>query len=243
LKSLQTAINRLVQLNNIEHGFVRMAVSSSEEPMRSMKFSSSDYSTTKESSNKGSYQTSMIFIETGHVSPEYEKYRRSGGSIIIYPYRRSSETPYYKHKTLAYMENLLARRWAFKRKAIEAIFINTNNYVMEGTRSTIFIVKDRKVFTPSIESNILRGVTRQAVIGLCTKNAIKVREKLLRKEDIFSSDEVFLTSSLMQIMPAINCKIKTENNTIEKIITDGFVGPITRVLQNSYEELLQISCK
>jgi len=242
-KSLQTVINRLVKLNNIEHGFVRMAVSSSDEPMRSMKFSSSDSSTTKESSPKGSYQTSMIFIETGPVSPEYEKYRQSGVSIIIYPYRRSAETPYYRHKTLAYMENLLARRWAFKRKAIEAIFINTDNYVMEGTRSTIFIVKDRKVFTPSVESNILRGVTRNVVIGLCTKNAIKIREKLLQKEDIFSADEAFLTSSLMKIMPVISCKIKTENDSTEKIINEGFVGPVTRVLQNSFEELLKISCK
>lgn len=255
IKSLQTAINRLVQLNHIEHGFVRIAVSSSDEPMKSMKFSSSDYSTGKESpaprgvstnaprGTGGSYQTSMIFIETGPVSPEYKKYRQSGGSIIIYPYRRSSETPYYKHKTLAYMENLLARRWAFKYKAIEAIFINTNNYVMEGTRSTIFIVKDRKVFTPSIESNILRGITRQVAIGLCTKNAIKIREKLLQKEDIFSADEVFLTSSLMEIMPVISCKIKTENNTAEKNIGDQLIGPITRILQNSFEELLQISCK
>lgn len=256
IKSLQTAINRLVQLNSIEHGFVRMVVSSSDEPMKSMRFSSSppdrmtsragDYPKTKESStNKAIRELSvqMIFIETGPVSPEYAKYRQSGGSIIIYPYKRSAETPYYRHKTLAYMENLLARRWAFKHKAIEAIFINTDYYVMEGTRSTIFIVKDRKIFTPSINSNILNGITRQVVIGLCTKNAIKIREKPMEKEEIFSADEVFLTSSLMGIMPVISCKIKTENNTVEKIINEGFVGTITRVLQNSFEELLQISCK
>jgi D-alanine transaminase len=82
------------------------------------------------------------------------------------------------------------------------------------------------------------------VIGLCTKNAIKIREKPMEKEDIFSADEVFLTSSLMEIMPVISCKIKTENDSVEnKIINAGFVGPITRILQNSYKELLQISCK
>lgn len=252
LKSLTIALYRLIHLNNITHGFARLALSSSEEPTMAMRCSlSSERSTSRpqgrgspEAATKSGLHTSMILVETGHISPDYEKYRQDGGAVIIYPYRRSAETQYYRHKTLAYMENLLARRWAFKNKAIEAIFINTDNYVMEGTRSSLFIVKDRKVFTPPIETNILAGVTRNVVIGLCTKNAIKVREKPMDKEEIFSANEVFLTSSLMEIMPVTACKTVPpgrDENIETKTIGDGTVGLITHLLQISYRDLLETS--
>jgi branched-chain amino acid aminotransferase len=242
-KSLDKAITRLAQINSIETGYVRMVISSSEEPMKSMRFSSSAGDEQKKDlADTGTYQTSMILIETGPISPDYEKFRQSGVSVILYPTRRSADTAYYRHKTLAYMENLITRRWAFKNKALEAIFTNTNDNIMEGTRSSFFIVKDHKVFTPSIESNILPGVTRGVVMSLCTKNAIKVREKLLTKEDIFSADEAFLTSTLMEIMPVINCKVVKKDEDIDtKVIREGEVGPVTRVLQASFSDLLEMA--
>jgi len=242
-KSLDKVISRLAQINSIEKGYLRMVVSSSEEPMKSMRFSSSVEEPKKGLDETGEYQTSsMILVETGPISPDYEKFRSSGVNVILYPARRSADTAYYRHKTLAYMENLITRRWAFKHKALEAIFTNTDGNIMEGTRSSFFIVKDHKVFTPSIESNILAGVTRDVVIGLCTKNAIKVREKLLTKEDIFTADEAFLTSTLMEVMPVIGCKVVRKDEEIDtKLIRDGKVGPVTRVLQTSFRDLLEMS--
>jgi branched-chain amino acid aminotransferase len=242
-KSLDKVINRLAQINSIENGYVRMVVSSSEEPMKSMRFSSSvSEDAKKDLADTGTFQTSMILVEIGPISPDYEKFRQSGVSVILYPARRSADTAYYRHKTLAYMENLITRRWAFKNKALEAIFINTNDNIMEGTRSSLFIVKDHKVFTPSIESNILAGVTRGVIIGLCTRNAIKIREKILTKEDLLTADEAFLTSTLMEVMPVINCKVVKKDDEIDtKMIKEGQVGPVTRVLQTSYRDLLEMS--
>jgi len=241
-KSLDKVISRLAQINSIEKGYVRIVVSSSEEPMKSMRFSSSVEEPKKDLDETGEYQTSMILVETGPISPDYEKFRQSGVNVILYPARRSADTAYYRHKTLAYMENLITRRWAFKHKALEAIFTNTNDHIMEGTRSSFFIVKDHKVFTPSIESNILPGVTRGVVMSLCTKNAIKVREKLLTKEDILTADEAFLTSTLMEVMPVIGCKVVRKDDEIDtKLIKDGKVGPVTRVLQTSFRDLLEMA--
>jgi branched-chain amino acid aminotransferase len=241
-KSLDKVINRLAQLNHLEKGYVRMVLSSSEEPMKSMRLSSSSGEESKKDlAETGTFQTSMMLVETGPIAPDYEKLRASGVSVILYPARRSADTAYYRHKTLAYMENLITRRWAFKNRALEAIFTNTDDYIMEGTRSSLFIIKDRKVFTPSLDSNILAGVTRGVVIGLCTKNAIKVREKLLTKEDIFTADEAFLTSTLMEVMPVVSCKTVKKNEEIETaMIKDGQVGPVTRVLQSSFRGLLEV---
>ncbi|HLD36597.1 MAG TPA: aminotransferase class IV [Planctomycetota bacterium] len=241
-KSLDKVISRLAQINSIEKGYLRMVISSSEEPMKSMRFSSSVEEPKKNLDETGSYQTSMMLVETGPISPDYEKFRQSGVSVALYPARRSADTAYYRHKTLAYMENLITRRWAFKHKALEAIFTNTNDNIMEGTRSSFFIVKDHKVFTPSIESNILPGVTRGVVMNLCTKNAIKVREGLMTREDILAADEAFLTSTLMEIMPVTNCKIENKNGEMDtKVIKKGEVGPVTRVLQTAYRDLLDMS--
>jgi len=242
LKTLEDVINRLIKLNSIHHGFIRLVASSAEEPMKSMKFSSSDATSLTGSASsvkKAAVYPSIFIVESGPVSPEYEKFREKGGAIILYPCRRSADTPYYKHKTLAYMENLLARRWAFGHKALEAIFTNSNNYIMEGTRSTLFIVKDRKVLTPSIESNILSGITRKVVIGLCTKHAFKIREQLLKHDDIFSANESFLTSSLMEVMPITACKYKSDESIKTKLIGNGEVGPMTKQLIASYRNLIE----
>src|SRR3989339_1799940 len=242
-KSLDKAISKLAQINSIEKGYVRMVISSSEEPMKSMRFSSSVSDNAKtDLEETGTFKTSMILVETGPISADYEKFRSSGVNVVLYPARRSADTAYYRHKTLAYMENLITRRWAFKHKALEAIFVNTNDNIMEGTRSSFFIVKDHKVFTPSIESNILPGVTRGVVMNLCTKNAIKVREGLMTREDILAADEAFLTSTLMEIMPVTNCKIENKNGEMDtKVIKKGEVGPVTRVLQTAYRDLLDMS--
>ncbi|MEW6026208.1 MAG: aminotransferase class IV [Planctomycetota bacterium] len=263
-KSLDKVISRLAQINNLEKGYVRMVVSSSEEPMKAMRFSSSAEPARpdgrsggeqkKDLDETGTFQSSMILVETGPISPDYEKFRHNGVNVILYPHRRSADTAYYRHKTLAYMENLITRRWAFKHKALEAIFTNTDGNIMEGTRSSFFIVKDHKVFTPAIDSNILSGVTRGIAMALCTKNAIKVREKLLTKEDIFTADEAFLTSTLMEVMPVVGCKFVRKDTAHlgeprpcgrdeidTKSIRDGKVGPVTRVLQTSFRDLLEMA--
>lgn len=84
----------------------------------------------------------------------------------------------------------------------EAILLNNSGYVAEASRSNIFTVKGDKLFTPSIECGCLNGITRQAIFNLAAKSKIKVEEGSLTVQDLYNSQGVFLTNSLMGVMPA-----------------------------------------
>lgn len=98
-----------------------------------------------------------------------------------------------KIKSLNYLENIMTKAAAEKAGADEAIFIDQNGYVLEGTISNIFIVKNGVLITPPLSLPILPGTTRQHIIKLARRKKIKVKEKKIKLKDLYGADEVFLT--------------------------------------------------
>jgi len=107
----------------------------------------------------------------------------------------------YSHKLLNYFENIFAKDEAYRRGVQETIFLTRDRLVLEGASSNIFLVKRNTVYTPPLTQNILPGVTREVVIGLCRENGIKVRQKKIHYRDIIGADEVFKTSSVAGVVP------------------------------------------
>lgn len=107
----------------------------------------------------------------------------------------------YRHKLINYFENVFAKNEAAANQAQEALFTTRDKVVLEGASSNLFAVKDGKVFTPPLTQNILPGITRQLVIDICRKNRIKFAEKRIHYFNLLEADEVFLTNSIMEIMP------------------------------------------
>jgi len=107
----------------------------------------------------------------------------------------------YRHKLINYFENVFAKNEAAANQAQEALFTTRDKVVLEGATSNLFAVKDSKVFTPLLTQNILPGITRQLVIDICRKNKIKFAEKRIHYFNLLEADEVFLTNSIMEIMP------------------------------------------
>lgn len=156
-------------------------------------------------------------------------YKR-GMRIIISPYRRDEENPLSRMKTLNYLLNLLSYREARRKNAHEALLLNTRGEVCECSRSNIFIVKDKKVFTPPLESGCLDGIVRRKIIELLKSCGIYVKEKPLSLKEVFASEEVFLTNSLMEVMPVRVLEGK-KFTTLRK-------GNIWRKALSKYRELL-----
>lgn len=94
-----------------------------------------------------------------------------------------------------YLGNILARKTL---KGFEGVFLNRQGYITEGTISNIFYIKNRTIYTPSLDLNILPGITRGIIIKLCRKNGFEVQEGHFTKNDILSSEGVFFTNSLMK---------------------------------------------
>lgn len=103
------------------------------------------------------------------------------------------------HKTLNYLENLLARQSAKTAGYDEALFVTPAGRVLEGSVSSLFIVKDGHAHTPPLSAGILPGVARARVLALI--GAERAHETPLTLADVLAADEVFITNALMGVMP------------------------------------------
>ncbi len=130
-------------------------------------------------------------------------------------------------KSLNYLPAILARTQARERGCFEALYHLDNGKVLEGTTSNIFVVRRGVVRTTPISMGLLPGVTRHKVIKL-TRSITKLREEVLTLDDLLAADEVFLTSSSIEIVPVVRVG--------RRKVGKGSVGEITRQLQLDYRK-------
>ena len=104
-------------------------------------------------------------------------------------------------KSLNFLPSIIAKNYAHKKKAFEAILVDDEGYAREGATSNLFIVKNNILLTP--EKNILKGITRDIIIKLAKKNNIKIKETEITKKELLKADEVFITSSTIGVAPVI----------------------------------------
>jgi branched-chain amino acid aminotransferase len=133
-------------------------------------------------------------------------------------------------KTTHYMNNILAKMEARKRGADDAILLDMRGFVSEGCAWNIFLVKNKRVVTPSVTSSILRGITRDVVIKLFREMNLPVEERDVTVSELFTADEIFGTGTGSGISPVI------EINGRE--VGDGRSGPITDKTDIKFKEFI-----
>jgi len=163
------------------------------------------------------------------VPPPPETYRR-GYSAILSSYRRNSRSPLSRLKSTSYLENFLARQEARAAGVNEVVLLNEKNFVAEGSSTNIFLVSQGTLITPSLESGVLPGITREAALELSQTIGIIPLVRQVALDELLKADEAFLTSSTLEIMPLTQLD--------EKPIGSGTPGSITRRLMSSYRELV-----
>jgi branched-chain amino acid aminotransferase len=169
-------------------------------------------------------------IASEYKPPTVKKYR-CGYKTVLSSISRNSLSPVTSLKSANTMESMLARRDAKDAGADETLFLNEKGYLTEAAGSNVFIVKDGILKTPRYESGILPGVTRVIVFELAAQIGIKIKEVNCRLPDLSHADEVFLTNSLIEIMPVTVFDGQPIGN--------GKPGPITRSLMKAYRELVR----
>ena len=142
-----------------------------------------------------------LFVFVRPLTPYPREWYRGGIKVVVSNIRRSAGSPIWGFKVLSYLESLWAREEARKRGAQEAIFLNTSGYLAEGATSNIFFVQGGELLTPALRANILPGVTREVILEICRDQGVPCQEGLFTLEDLERADEVFLTNSLMGVMP------------------------------------------
>tara|TARA_A100001015_G_scaffold5051_1_gene6395 strand:- start:380 stop:1231 length:852 start_codon:yes stop_codon:yes gene_type:complete len=130
-------------------------------------------------------------------------------------------------KTTQLLPNVLAKTEANKKGAFEGIFIDSDGYVTEGSSSNIWIINNNnEIITRAIDGQILSGITRKTIAKFAKLNNLIVKEEKFKKEELYKSKEVFLTSASSFVTPII------EVDDIE--INNGKIGKISIDLRNLY---------
>ncbi len=136
-------------------------------------------------------------------------------------------------KSLNYLNNILAKIEANNAGVEEAVMLNAEGFVAEGTADNLFIIKNGELFTPPLSAGALYGITRQTVIELAQTVGLKVFEPNLTRYDLFNADECFLTGTGAEIMPVVKID--------GRIIGAGKPGKLTRMLVEKYHALTKVS--
>ena len=172
-----------------------------------------------------------VFIVARNITPLPPEIYQHGYKAIISSYRRNSQSPLSQIKSTCCLENVLALQEARATGADEALLLNEKGMLAEGSTCNIFLLKDKTLITPTIQSGALPGITREVVLELAKSLRIKAVEREVHHRELAEAEEAFRTSSVLEIMPLTYLG--------EKPIGTGNAGPITQQLVSTYRELVK----
>jgi branched-subunit amino acid aminotransferase/4-amino-4-deoxychorismate lyase len=229
---LKAAVAELLQRNGLSDARLRMTVTrglARQDPLH------------------GLHLEPTVLLTAAELEPYPADYYSRGMTVIVIDEQKLN--PYdlqAGHKTLNYFSRLAALREANRRAAGEALWFNVHNYLQSGSISNVFIVKGGEILTPPTagdlldakvaesvaypKSAVLPGVMRAAVMEIASHLGISARPASISIEELLEAEEVFLTNSIMGIMPV--CRIE------RRAIGDDKPGAITRQLSRNFEQLI-----
>lgn len=171
-----------------------------------------------------------ILVVAAKYAPYPPEIYEKGFRVMVSSIHRSSQSPVPGMKTANYLECLLARQEARNAAADDAILSNEKGQLAEASTSNVFLVGHNTLKTPGIESGILPGITRGVILELSPRLGIKTLEAVIGMNELMNADEVFLSNSLIEVMPVTAISGKT--------IGPGKPGATTRRLMNAYKDLV-----
>jgi branched-chain amino acid aminotransferase len=124
-----------------------------------------------------------------------------------------------------YINSIMALREALQTGADEALMLDVEGFVAEGSGENFFMVRDGVIYTPETTS-CLEGITRATVMQLANEMGYEVREKRITRDEVYVADEAFFTGTAAEVLP-----IRELDN---RAIGEGSRGPITEALQSAY---------
>jgi branched-chain amino acid aminotransferase len=134
-------------------------------------------------------------------------------------------------KSLNYLNSILAKIEATNSGCLEALMLNHKGEVAECTGDNIFVVRRGGLHTPTLDSGILEGITRDAVIELARSAGYSVTERVMDRHDVYTADECFLTGTAAEVIPVVECDGRP--------IGGGKPGPITQDLRTRFQALVR----
>lgn len=221
INEMKLAIATVLKANGLTDGYIRWSVSAGEGAIG---LPSDDYEKPNE------------IVYAKELAPD-DPASRKGKILRLLKLPRSTPEGSIRLKSFHYMNNIMAKRELAGSGAgpsTEGLFLDNKGHVAEGMVSNVFWLKDEVLYTPSAETGMLQGITRDYVFEIAAEWGITVIEGLYTWEDIRRADEVFVTNSIQEIVPV---------TTLEDICGQGHhpggmttKGSITSRLINHYRD-------
>jgi branched-chain amino acid aminotransferase len=153
----------------------------------------------------------------------------TGIEVITVPTRRNRpDVLSPKVKSLNYLNNILVRIEAHLANVSEALMLNDQGYVAEGSADNVFIVKNGVLYTPPGYIGALEGITRDAIIEIAQELGYVVKEEPFTRHDVYTADEVFLTGTAAEVIAVV----KVDG----RVIGDGVPGEHTNRLLEAFRQ-------
>jgi branched-chain amino acid aminotransferase len=137
-------------------------------------------------------------------------------------------------KSANYLNSVLSKAEADDAGAFDAIMLNDDGFVTEGSVTNLFVVREARLLTPWLESGVLPGITRATVLQLAQTVGLESSESALEAGDVLTGDEVFLTNTTVEVMPVTRIGAR--------MVGGGRPGRFTRALHRAYRELVEREC-
>jgi branched-chain amino acid aminotransferase len=153
---------------------------------------------------------------------------QNGIRVAVSSWRRIGHDAFMPNAkvTGGYVNSVLAKTAAVRAGYDEAILLNTQGLVAEGSGENLFMVRDGIVFTPPTSAGALDGITQDAVRTLLTDGGYDVREATITRTDLYYADELFFTGTAAEVTPV--------REVDDKPVGTGKPGPITRFAQEAF---------
>jgi branched-chain amino acid aminotransferase len=172
-----------------------------------------------------------IIVITDTIALHKGEAKKEGATAMLSWVKRDPvDATSHEIKSLNYLNSILAKIEANISGVDEAICLDKNGYVCEGVAENIFIVKNRKLFTPPSCTGALPGITAEEVIKLARGMGFEIEEKNITPYELFNAEEVFFTGTAAEIVPVGEINKRTINS--------GKPGPITKKLMEEFSKLV-----
>ncbi|WP_305907222.1 aminodeoxychorismate lyase [Methylomarinum sp. Ch1-1] len=187
---------------------------------------------TRGSGGRGYRQPAAIHptrLFSRHPYPQYPETLQNQGVAVRFCRNRLGLNPTLAGiKHMNRLEQILARAEWRDDDIQEGLMLSHEGYVIEGTMSNVFYVKDQRLISAPVERCGVAGIVRSLIFNLADQHAIEARQDYFLPEQLLQADEIFLTNSIIGIWP------------VNKLEQQAFtIGPLTKKLQTAYQQLKQ----